>query len=322
VVWNVNGVKVSESYEYGALPEFKGSTDKASDGCTAYAFTGWNKKISEVVENIEYTATYSTVTVHTSSEFVYESNNKGTHSKKYKCCNAVIETVACADALNDGNHKCDFCGADNISTHSGGKATCKTLAKCDECGVAYGSYDTNNHESSQISYSDITKTTHDEIYACCNAIKIDNAQHNYVGKNCLCGAKKIVTVVMMNGDTVWQTIESEGDTEISFSDMPIPTPTPGYVFSGWYTEDGVRVDSGTKPSDDMILHAGYFPGDVDCDGAITTEDVNKLNQYIVGDYVTKVEDEKVFDINADGNVTVADSILILLHVTGKRPMTP
>ena len=322
VVWNVNGVKVSESYEYGALPEFKGSTDKASDGCTAYSFTGWNKKISEVVENIEYTATYSTVTVHTSSEFVYESNNKGTHSKKHKCCNAVIETVACADALSDGNHKCDICGADSIGTHIGGKATCKTLAKCEECGATYGSYDANNHESSQISYSDITKTTHDEIYACCNAIKINNAQHNYVGKNCLCGGKKIVTVVMMNGNTVWQTIESVGDTEIGFSDMPIPTPTPGYVFSGWYTEDGVRVDSGTKPSDDMILHAGYLPGDVDCDGAITTEDVNKLNQYIVGDYVTKVEDEKVFDINADGNVTVADSILLLLHVTGKRQMTP
>ena len=322
VTWNVDGTKTSESYEYGVLPTFKGSSDKAADGCTAYSFTGWNKKVSEVVGNVEYIATYSTATVHISTEFVYESNHNNTHSKKYECCKSVVETVACADAMNDGNHKCDFCGADSIGTHIGGKASCKTLAKCDECGSTYGSYDANNHESNQIRYSDITKTTHDEIYACCNAIKADNAAHNYVDKNCTCGAKKIVTVVIMNGESVWETIESEDDAEVSVSDMPVPTPTPGYVFSGWYTEDGVRVDSETDLTDDMVLHAGYFSGDVDGDGTIEKDDVGKLTRYIVGQDVETVEDEKAFDINGDGDVTVVDSILLLLHISGKRPMTP
>ena len=322
VTWNVDGVKTSESYEYGVLPEFKGSTDKAADGCTIYSFTGWNKKVSEVVGNVDYTATYSSATVHISTEFVYESNNNNTHSKKHKCCKSVVETVACVDAMNDGNHKCDICGADNIGTHIGGKATCKTLAKCDECGVTYGSLDANNHESNQISYFDITKTTHDEIYACCNAIKADNTAHIYVDKNCICGAKKIVTIVIMKDDTVWETIESEDDTEMSVSDMPVPTQTPGYVFSGWYTEDGVRVDSETTLTDDMVLHAGYFAGDVDGDGKIEKKDAAMLTRYIVGHDVATVEDEKAFDINGDGNITVVDSILLLLHISGKRPMTP
>jgi len=125
----------------------------------------------------------------------------------------------------------------------------------------------------------------------------------------------------MNGDSVWETIESE-DTDISVSDMPTPTPTPGYVFSGWYTEDGVRVDSETNLTYDMVLHAGYFSGDVDGDGTIEKEDVDKLTRYIVGQDVATVEDEKAFDINGDGDVTVVDSILLLLHISGKRPMTP
>ncbi|MBR6577803.1 MAG: InlB B-repeat-containing protein, partial [Clostridia bacterium] len=240
VTWNVDGDRTSESYEYGVLPEFKGLTDKASEGCTVYSFLGWNKLITEVASNVEYIATYSTATVHISTEIVY---------------------------------------------------------------------------------SDITKTTHDEIYACCKAVKNDNAAHNFINNYCVCGAKKTVTIVIMNGDSVWETIESE-DTDISVSDMPTPTPTPGYVFSGWYTEDGVRVDSETKLTDDMVLHAGYFSGDVDGDGTIEKEDVDKLTRYIVGQDVATVEDEKAFDINGDGDVTVVDSILLLLHISGKRPMTP
>ena len=240
VTWNVYGAKTSESYEYGVIPAFKGSTDKATDGCTVYSFTGWDKKITEVASNVEYIATYSTATVHISTEIVY---------------------------------------------------------------------------------SDITKTTHDEIYDCCKAVKNDNASHNFINNYCVCGAKKTVTIVIMNGDSVWETIESE-DTDISISDMPTPTPTPGYVFSGWYTEDGVRVDSETDLTDDMVLHAGYFSGDVDGDGTIEKEDVDKLTRYIVGQDVATVEDEKAFDINGDGDVTVVDSILLLLHISGKRPMTP
>ena len=322
VVWNVDGAKISEVYEYGMIPEFKGSTEKAADGCTAYSFDGWDKKLSAVVENVEYTAKYSTATVHTSSDFVYQNNNDGTHTKKNSCCGAAVKTVECSDARKDGDHKCDSCGADNIGTHSGGSSTCKTLAICTDCGVSYGSYNASKHESKKINYVDITKTTHDEVYACCNAIKTDNVAHNYVDKNCVCGAKEPMTVVIMNGDTAWKTIELDGDTDLSVADIPEPTPSKGFVFAGWYTEDGVRVEEDTQLTDDVVLHAGYFSGDVDGDGTIEREDVEQLNRYIVGQEVMTVEDQEALDINGDGDITVLDTVLLLLHISGKLVMTP
>ena len=42
--------------------------------------------------------------------------------------------------------KCTACGED--CAHTGGTATCTTLAVCDTCGVSYGEVDTNNHDSS------------------------------------------------------------------------------------------------------------------------------------------------------------------------------
>ena len=44
------------------------------------------------------------------------------------------------------NGKCTACGED--CTHTGGTATCITLAVCDTCGVSYGAVDTTNHDSS------------------------------------------------------------------------------------------------------------------------------------------------------------------------------
>ena len=44
------------------------------------------------------------------------------------------------------NSKCTVCGED--CAHTGGTATCTTLAVCDTCGVSYGAVDTTNHDSS------------------------------------------------------------------------------------------------------------------------------------------------------------------------------
>ena len=52
----------------------------------------------------------------------------------------------------NGTHDrvCDECGYVEVDNeaHTGGTATCTTLAVCDTCGVSYGEVDTNNHDSS------------------------------------------------------------------------------------------------------------------------------------------------------------------------------
>lgn len=44
------------------------------------------------------------------------------------------------------NSKCTVCGED--CAHTGGTATCTTLAVCEACGASYGAVDTTNHDSS------------------------------------------------------------------------------------------------------------------------------------------------------------------------------
>jgi len=58
ITWVVDGKTTTETYEYGATPSFKGSTDKAADAQYTYTFTGWDKEIATVTGNATYTAQY------------------------------------------------------------------------------------------------------------------------------------------------------------------------------------------------------------------------------------------------------------------------
>jgi len=59
VTWIVDGVSTPETYEYGKMPAFKGSTDKASTVQFTYSFDGWDKTIETVKGDATYTATYT-----------------------------------------------------------------------------------------------------------------------------------------------------------------------------------------------------------------------------------------------------------------------
>ncbi len=59
VTWNVDGNITTENYDYGAIPSFKGSTDKVADAQYTYSFAGWDKTISPVTANVIYTARFS-----------------------------------------------------------------------------------------------------------------------------------------------------------------------------------------------------------------------------------------------------------------------
>ena len=66
VTWNVNGTITTETYEYGQTPAFKGSTAKAEDAQYTYTFTGWDKAIADVTDNVEYVAQYDQTCKHAS----------------------------------------------------------------------------------------------------------------------------------------------------------------------------------------------------------------------------------------------------------------
>lgn len=61
ICWSVDGEITHESYEYGVLPIFNGSTDKAGDARYSYEFIGWDKEITPATDHITYTAVYKEV---------------------------------------------------------------------------------------------------------------------------------------------------------------------------------------------------------------------------------------------------------------------
>ena len=160
------------------------------EGCTAKKDEGnheggtancTDKKVCAVCDNA-----YGEVdsSVHKSDEFVYVSNGDGTHTKKYKCCNAVAaepencsgeaatvcgEKSVCevchaeyGDPLaHDWDtewtttetqhwHKCKRTGCeakkDEADHTVGTAATCTAKAVCATCNAEYGEKDANNHD--------------------------------------------------------------------------------------------------------------------------------------------------------------------------------
>ncbi len=81
--------------------------------------------------------------------------------------------------------------------HTGGTATCKTLAECADCGTPYGELDATNHESEEFTYVDNEDGTHTKKNACCEAV-VETVEHVIDGWDttneeydygmCICGA--------------------------------------------------------------------------------------------------------------------------------------
>lgn len=64
--------------------------------------------------------------------------------------------------------------------------TCTTLATCSVCGGTTGSVDPDNHEGEAVWKQ--TATTHEQVYECCGAVVVDEANHTWEDGVCtVCG---------------------------------------------------------------------------------------------------------------------------------------
>lgn len=59
----VDGSTYTETYEYGATPSYTGDTSKPNDDAYRYAFSGWDKEIVAVSEDMTYVAQYTAVLI-------------------------------------------------------------------------------------------------------------------------------------------------------------------------------------------------------------------------------------------------------------------
>ena len=61
ITWVVDGVTITEVYEKGKMPTFKGTTDKPETTRYRYEFAGWDKELVPVAEAATYTARFNEI---------------------------------------------------------------------------------------------------------------------------------------------------------------------------------------------------------------------------------------------------------------------
>jgi uncharacterized repeat protein (TIGR02543 family) len=94
-------------------------------------------------------------------------------------------------------------------------------------------------------------------------------------------------------------------------DEPEPLVADGYNFKGWFTDAACtnQWNFNNAVPGDMTLYAGWeeivvnVPGDVNCDGQVTTIDITCLYNYLLNGDDTYLATS---DVDGDGDVTTVD----------------
>ncbi|MBO5756668.1 MAG: hypothetical protein J6S28_03125, partial [Clostridia bacterium] len=93
ITWIVDGVEITETYDFGEVPSFKGSINKAPDADKHYVYQGWDGDLAEITEDATYTAVFMAV-AHTKKDDSWIT--EGDHH--WKACSG------CEYKLEEGDH--------------------------------------------------------------------------------------------------------------------------------------------------------------------------------------------------------------------------
>ena len=270
------------------------------------------------------------------------------------------------------------------SEHTGGTATCIHKAICSECGEEYGEIDPNNHVHTEIrNKKEATASedgyTGDTYCSDCNALleqgtvspKLDivvdeNAPTIYISDSAAFIGKEVTIPIMIR--------RNPGITGFSYdliyddSVLTLKTISGGEVLRdgqittngnviNWYTTDNVTEDGtiiittfevsedanagrttvAVTPHDGKrnlvdengnYVEANYIAGTIDVskgiqgdvtgDGDITIADVVVLNRHVLGKTSLSEDKAALADVNGDGDITIGDVVVLNRRVLGKE----
>ena len=83
ITWIVDGKTTTQQVEYGKIPSFKGSTDKAADAQYTYSFKGWDTTPVAVTGDATYTAQYDSTLRKYTVTFNYGDGKTETVTVEY-----------------------------------------------------------------------------------------------------------------------------------------------------------------------------------------------------------------------------------------------
>jgi len=322
VTWIVDGQSTTETYNYGDVPSFKGSTDKAADAQYTYTFDGWDKAIVAVTGNVTYTAKYSsTVNKYTVTWIV--DGNTTTESVAY---GTVPSFSGSTDKAADAQYTYTFDGWDKEIVAVTGDVTYTakysstvnkytvtfvvgaqgTAAGQLEWTVDYGT------AGSAITAPTVTSSSaayefagwDKEIPATITEDVVITAKFNTTGS-----AVNVTFVQGANGTIIGK--DAAGETVVGGYSIAVPSGSKisealaglipatiadeNYHFVGWFV-DGVEVNGDALLEGDLTIEARFAIN------AITVTDVTvdaSTGMYASGKiYVTVNDGSSVADLNA------------------------
>ncbi|MBQ4139903.1 MAG: dockerin type I repeat-containing protein [Clostridia bacterium] len=214
--------------------------------------------------------------------------------------------------------------------------------KCNVCGKYYTDAEGNNpiddietwktgdgkipagHTSTEVTYDNVTATTHDEYYACCGVEKATGVEHIYNQENntkCLCGAVKLT--VTFKGAALANAYTVSGNVVNVKFDIACKL---GYwdATSGKY----VAIAAVANPSGgyDFTVPAGVtevllvIKGDANATGGLDSGDLPRIKAVLMGRLTLTAEEIFAADANDTGTIDSGDLPRIKAVLMGRTSL--
>ena len=281
ITWIVNGKTTTELYEYGAMPTFKGSTDKAATAQYTYTFKGWDKEIVAVTGDATYTATYSSTVNKYTITFLNEDGTQ-LQSSQVAYGETPVYSGATPTKTTTAQYTYTFSGWTPavVSVIGDATYTAQFDSTVNKYTITWVDGDGKNLKTEQLAYGETP------VYSGVRPTKTATAEHTYtfngnwspeivkVTENATYIAQfdstpNVYTVTFVNedGTTVLQT----GELEYGAVPTAPQDPTKAYdvfyhyAFDGWTIKDGdgtiYEADALPAVSGEVVYQASFTQQD-------------------------------------------------------------
>jgi len=183
---------------------------------------------------------------------------------------------------------------DSACKHTGGTATCATLAVCDKCKASYGELNPENHEKpDELKVISLGKEAHAKGYTCCNTPVEEPVAHTWKDGKC----------TTCNHECVHEIDEASGICKYC-------QPTSqglAYVLVG--PTDSYKVNGIGSCTDTTIIIPSTFQGKpVTSIASRAFEEQKKITNVVIPSTITTIGDNAFYGCIKLKSVTIPESV--------------
>ncbi len=317
------------NYHYGDTVTVPADPQRAADNTYTFSFNGWDKEITAVNGNAEYTATYTTTYIDYTVRFI-DYNDTVISERTYHYSDTVIVPDN-PSREKDGEYTYTFSGWDKDITLCDGDKTYRATYTTDEnvYTVTFKNYDGSVIAVQTYNYGNTVKAPANPERAADNTytytfdgwdkeIKAVTENAEYTATYKATYIDYTVKFIDYNGSVLSEKTYHYGD-EVTVPDDPEREEDEKYTysFSGWDKEitevKGNETYTATYEATEKP-QTQFVPGDINGDGSVNNKDVVALFKYVSGGEIAV--NDIALDINGDGSVNNKDVVALFKYVSG------